>query len=331
LLPKVELSKEGDIILEWEYKDKRYLCKYISKFELSSDRGFNLLFGPNDTCEDLAGIKSQANPFQDALKNGRLRKRNSWKHALSNPAQTITKRKSFRSRQSSIRTESPLQQNQTPVALSKLDKKGGDRHADFAPLAAGSVEQQLHHISMPQIGPLTAIGSSTNAAETDPHSRSMRLECAVATLHENMDPGKMSASALGMDIGTDRDSRHLTEEAVQSRPYSSVPMERFLESTVMPYAAGDFMRLRDHYVLASVQENDDGDAQAREQPTHQMKQEEYPNSESPPSKHPQIALQGQNKKAADFPDNYWQWDETRKKYYHRDEDTGSVVSYGPLD
>jgi hypothetical protein len=331
LLPKVELSKEGDIILEWEYKDKRYLCKYISKFELSSDRGFNLLFGPNDTCENLDGIKSQANPFQDALNNGRLRKRNSWKHALSNPAQTITKRKSFRSRQSSIRTESPLQPNPTPVASPILDKKDGDRYAGFAPLAAGPVRQHLHNISMPQIGPLTATGPSTKAAETDLHSRSMQLECAVATLHENMDSEKMRALALGRDIGTDRDSRHLTEEAVQSSSYSPVPMERFLESAEMPYVAGDFMGLRDHYVLASVQENDDGDAQGREQPTHQMKQEEYPNSESPPSKHPQIALQGQNKKAADFPDDYWQWDETRKKHCHRDEDTGSVVSYGPLD
>jgi len=110
-----------------------------------------------------------------------------------------------------------------------------------------------------------------------------------------------------------------------------LPMERFLESSTGPHENGNFIGLRDHFVLASVQENDDGDAQDLGQPTPQKNQEEILDSESPPTKHPQIAFQGQNKRTVDFPHDYWQWDAETQKYSHRDEDTGSVASYGPLD
>lgn len=267
------------------------------------------------------------NPFKDA----RLRKRSSWKHALSNPAETITKRKTYRSRQSSIRTESPHPANSPSINSPLPDKKDEETKAGGAPLAASSDVPQLQNISTPQTSTVTATGSSTGATETYPYPRSLQLELAAVTTHENKELGEMMVSDPGQEIGNRRDSQDLTEEAVQNRPYSPVPMERFLESTTGPCEDGNFIGLRDHFVLASVQENDDSDTQGPEQPMPQKKQEESPDSESPPSRHPQIALQGQNKKAVDFPADYWQWDRTRQKHYHRDEDTGSVASYGPLD
>jgi hypothetical protein len=84
------------------------------------------------------------------------------------------------------------------------------------------------------------------------------------------------------------------------------------------------MGLGVNFIAAGVLGSEEENAPNREQ-----QDEDFASDSSP--RHPETALKRSSTTLREFPSDYWRWDETEKEYYHRDEDTGSIVWYGPMD
>jgi hypothetical protein len=334
-------SEDQDITLEWLYKDKRYRCKYRSNFKISPDRGFNVLFGPNETFD--VPSENSVNPFEDALRNGRLKKRNSWKN--------ITKRKSFKTRQSSIRTDSSSQATSTAAPL--LNRSDDNHQARVVPSTRESVKQQMYILPESRKDVLSVTNPSQASVSQAPSyvqyqhvpiSESAKdrdiagLSFTQSKPHESPGwpvrelPGvffRKDSDRMLSGMGTDMPD--LTEEVPQTSVTSvgpSVPMIRFLNSALEPGEQECATVTREHSIQMGAHELAEENMSCREQFASLELQEEVHPAESPADRHREDAPVT---KQARFPDDYWLWDDTAKRYYHRDEDTDSIAWYGPLD